>query len=345
MPATTIGPRWTSRLRRAGPVHARRRRGPDGEPRRRARPPPATAPKLVSLPRRGTTSACFDAALAWRMVPLDADLRDSASTSRPTSSASTRKVVWLAHQHRSAYDGAGGRGATSGSTTTALELQRLLTEWDTRALVRSPPTVHHLGCRRGRLAGYNGLASEPLAHPAPLWDRLHPGPPAPPSSCPLRLEGNKRPELLVEALAHVKSGGTRGRSPGAARWPTTSRARRPNSAWPTASTCRVSFADDALGGPFRGRAGGRRTPRSTRTTATSRSRPSAPASRSSPPPIPGRARVGRRRRQRHRHRRLAGRDRRQRSTPSRRTPTSRRRWAPRAVNSSRTSTGAPWWPS
>ena len=68
------------------------------------------------------------------------------------------------------------RGPTSGSTTTRLEAQRLLTEWDTRVLGEATQLFSISGVVADRLARFNGLAAEPLYHPPPLFDSLHPGP-------------------------------------------------------------------------------------------------------------------------------------------------------------------------
>jgi glycosyltransferase involved in cell wall biosynthesis len=160
--------------------------------------------ELVKLPTVWDRERVFDAALAWRMVPLDADLVvpinfPSYFVQHP------RKVVWLAHQHRSAYDGAGGPWSDFGTDDASLELQRLLTEWDTRALSEATHLFTTSGVVADRLARFNGLAAEPLYHPPPLFDRLHPGRFGDDVFCPLRLEGNKRPGLLVDALVHVEA--------------------------------------------------------------------------------------------------------------------------------------------
>ena len=161
--------------------------------------------ELVQLPTVWDRERIFDAALAWRMVPIDADL--VIAINFPSYFVQhPNKVVWLAHQHRSAYDAAGGPWSDFGLDDDGLELQRLLTEWDTRALSEATKLFTTSGVVSDRLARFNGLASEPLYHPAPLWESLHSGPSGPAVFSPLRLEGNKRPQLLVEALAHVQSG-------------------------------------------------------------------------------------------------------------------------------------------
>ena len=53
-----------------------------------------------------------------------------------------------------------------------------------------------------RLAHYNGLAAEPLYHPPPLAGRLQPGPFGDYVLSVGRLEGTKRVDLIVRALAH-----------------------------------------------------------------------------------------------------------------------------------------------
>ncbi len=160
--------------------------------------------ELVRLPTVWDRERVFEAAMAWRMVPLDCDLVicinfPSYFVQHP------RKVVWLAHQHRAAYDGAGGPWSDFGLDDDGLELQRLLSEWDTRALSEAVGLFCTSGVVADRLARYNGLVAEPVYHPAPLFDELHRGPFGGTVFCPLRLEGNKRPGLIVEALEHVRS--------------------------------------------------------------------------------------------------------------------------------------------
>jgi glycosyltransferase involved in cell wall biosynthesis len=161
--------------------------------------------ELVRLPTAWDRSRVFDAALAWRMVPLDADL--VIATNFPSYFVRhPHKVVWLFHQHRAAYDGAGGAWSDFGLDPESLEAQRLLVEWDTRALEEAAAIFATSGVVAERLARFNGLVAEPLYHPPPLYERLHPGDFGDSVFGATRLEGNKRPELAVEALAHVRSG-------------------------------------------------------------------------------------------------------------------------------------------
>lgn len=160
--------------------------------------------EAVRLPTAWDRERLLDAALAWRLVPLQADL--VVATNFPSYFARhPNKVVYLFHQHRGAYDLAGSDWSDLGLDEDALETVRQLAEWDTRALGEAQRIFTISGVVRDRLARFNGLASEPLYHPEPLWDRLHPGPPGDDVFCALRLERNKRPELLVEMATHLQS--------------------------------------------------------------------------------------------------------------------------------------------
>ncbi len=155
--------------------------------------------ELVRLPTAWDRGRLFDAPMAWRLVPIDADL--VIATNFPSYFVRhPNKVVWLFHQHRGAYDGADAAWSDFDLGDEALEAQRLLTEWDNVALGEARHVFTTSGVVADRLARYNGLAGEPLAHPPPLHDRLQGGPFGDYVFCPTRLEHNKRPQLLVDAL-------------------------------------------------------------------------------------------------------------------------------------------------
>jgi glycosyltransferase involved in cell wall biosynthesis len=157
--------------------------------------------ELVRIPVGWEKGRLFDAPLAWRMVPLDCDL--VITTNFPSYYAKhPRKVSWLTHQHRGAYDAADAAWSDFGYDDISLETQRLLGEWDNRALEEHSSIYTISQVVTDRLARFNGLSSTPLYHPAPLHDRLHEGPYGDYVFSPTRLENNKRPQLTVEALAH-----------------------------------------------------------------------------------------------------------------------------------------------
>jgi glycosyltransferase involved in cell wall biosynthesis len=146
--------------------------------------------------------------LAWRLVPIDADL--VIATNFPSYFVRhPRKVVWLLHQHRGAYDGAGAPWSDFDLSIDALEGQRLLADWDNRALAEA--TLLRTASRvvSDRLARFNGFPAEPLYHPAPLHRELLALPPSATDGyvfTATRLEQNKRPALLLDAARHMRSG-------------------------------------------------------------------------------------------------------------------------------------------
>lgn len=144
----------------------------------------------------------LDAALAWRLVPLDADV--VVALNFPAYFARhPNKVLWLAHQHRGAYDGLGQPWSDFGLDDASLEQHRQLVDWDTRVLSEADRRYATSAVVAGRLSRFCGVRAEPLAHPPPLAERIRPrsGGAGRHVLCPTRLEANKRPGLFVEAVA------------------------------------------------------------------------------------------------------------------------------------------------
>jgi glycosyltransferase involved in cell wall biosynthesis len=161
--------------------------------------------EAVRLPAAWDRERLLDAPTAWRSVPLDADV--VIPVNFPAYFARhPRKVVWLAHQHRSAYDGIDQPWSDIGLDDAGLEVQRQLTEWDTRALDEAVARFTISGVVTNRMARYCGLDSEPLYHPPPLAERIAPTPLGDRIVSIGRLEANKRPGLLIDALAASTSG-------------------------------------------------------------------------------------------------------------------------------------------
>jgi glycosyltransferase involved in cell wall biosynthesis len=115
-------------------------------------------------------------------------------------------VVWLFHQHRGAYDGADAGADWSdftGADDVTLEEHRLLTEWDNVALGEAVRLFSTSQVVADRLAIHNGLKATPLYHPPPLADQLHPGEFGDYVLAVQRFDSNKRPQLIVDGLAHA----------------------------------------------------------------------------------------------------------------------------------------------
>lgn len=162
--------------------------------------------EAVLVPAAWDQGRLLDAALAWRMVPLDADV--VVAVNFPAYFARhPRKVLWLAHQHRAAYDGIGQPWSDFGLDDASLEAHRQLVDWDTRALgeAMSRFTISEVVARR--VERYCGLDATALYQPPPLADRLKPRPAGVAGThilCPTRLEANKRPGLFLDALAAMR---------------------------------------------------------------------------------------------------------------------------------------------
>lgn len=161
--------------------------------------------ELVQLPAAWEKDRLLDAAVAWRLVPLDADL--VIATNFPSYFARhPNKVIWLFHQHRGAYDAADAPWSDMGDDDASLELQQILSDWDTRAFEEAKRFFSTSATVADRVARYNGISPTPLYHPPPLHDRLHHGDFGDYVFCPSRLEHNKRPLLAVEGIGASRSG-------------------------------------------------------------------------------------------------------------------------------------------
>ncbi|MCW2623036.1 MAG: glycosyltransferase, partial [Frankiales bacterium] len=127
--------------------------------------------ELVRIPVAWEKGRIFDSPLAWRAVPADADL--VIATNFPSYFIRhPRKVVWLFHQHRGAFDAADAPWSDFDLSDDALETQRLLSDWDAQALSEARHVFSLSGVVADRLERYVGLPATPLHHPAPLQDRL-----------------------------------------------------------------------------------------------------------------------------------------------------------------------------
>ncbi|MCU1452769.1 MAG: glycosyltransferase [Acidimicrobiales bacterium] len=164
--------------------------------------------EAVSVPAAWDQNRLLDAPLAWRMLPLDADL--VIPLNFPSYFARhPRKVVWLAHQHRAAYDGLGQPWSDFGLDDESLDVHRTLLQWDAHALAEAERRYATSAVVADRLRRFNGLSATPLHHPPPLADCLAPRPAGRPGAhilCATRLEANKRPEMFLDAMAASSSG-------------------------------------------------------------------------------------------------------------------------------------------
>lgn len=163
--------------------------------------------EIVALPFVWTPRPnILKSALAWRLLdltqvggqPVDAII----CTKFPSYAAChPRKIVWLVHQHRQAYDWYGTPLSDWGAQPDDAEARRQLQRLDRRTLGEAHKlfTISHNVA--ARLRRFNQLAATPLYPPSHLTGRLKPGPFDDYILSISRLDTAKRIDLLLEALA------------------------------------------------------------------------------------------------------------------------------------------------
>jgi len=147
-------------------------------------------------------------AAAWRLLDL------SSSNARPIDvliatrfptyfARHPRKVAWVIHQHRAAYELCGTPYSEFEHSEADVGLRKRLIELDTRMLRECRHVFANAQNTANRLRTFNGVPAEALYHPPPLAGRLHPGAYGDYVLVVGRLEGVKRADLAIRALAHV----------------------------------------------------------------------------------------------------------------------------------------------
>jgi glycosyltransferase involved in cell wall biosynthesis len=149
-------------------------------------------------------------AAAWRLLDLsgsnhrDVDLL--IATKFPTYFARhPRKVCWLVHQHRAAYELAGTIYSDFAHDELDVALRDRLMQLDEQMLGECAGLYTISKTVSARLRTYNGVESTPLYHPPALAPRLSSGPYGNYVLSVARIEGNKRIDLAVRAMARVAS--------------------------------------------------------------------------------------------------------------------------------------------
>jgi glycosyltransferase involved in cell wall biosynthesis len=168
--------------------------------------------ELVSVPFKWYPKGEILAhASAWRMLDL------GESNGRPIDlviatkfpsyfARHPRKVAWLIHQYRAAYELAGTPFSDFGHEASDVALRDQLMALDTAMLGECRRLFANAANTANRVARYNGLVAEPLYHPPRLASRLSPGPAGPYILSVGRLESVKRIDLAISALAHAPAG-------------------------------------------------------------------------------------------------------------------------------------------
>lgn len=165
--------------------------------------------ELVSVPFKWyPKSEILPHAAAWRLLDLSESngrvVDRVIATKFPTYFARhPKKVAWLIHQHRAAYELAGTPYSDFTHTDDDVALRRRMVELDTRMLGECSRIFANSANTAGRAIRFNGLRAEPLYHPPRLAPRLHRGPAGSYFLSVGRLEAVKRVDLAIRAMAQV----------------------------------------------------------------------------------------------------------------------------------------------
>ena len=145
---------------------------------------------------------------AWRMIDLSEANGERIDLAIATKFPSyfvrhPNKITWLFHQYRAIYELCGTPYSEFSHSEADVKLRDRLIELDTNALRESRALFSNAQNTADRLQRYNGLQAQALYHPPPLAGKLRSGPSGDYFLSVGRLEGNKRVDLIVSAMAHV----------------------------------------------------------------------------------------------------------------------------------------------
>ena len=149
-------------------------------------------------------------ALAWRMLDL------SEANGRPIDlmigmkfpaylAVHPKKVLWVMHQHRSAYNLWGTPFDDLSTYPEGARVRQWIRDCDNRFIADARKVFANSQTVAQRLQQFNNIASEVLCHPPPRADRLRVGETGDYVFYPSRLEPQKRQELLIEAARYLQT--------------------------------------------------------------------------------------------------------------------------------------------
>ena len=167
---------------------------------------------VVTLPfNAGTHMDVVRSSLVWRMVELapgdhgpEIDL--VIATRFPSYLIKhPNKVVWLIHQHRSAYDLLGTRYSSFTRSTRDQEILKMIRTMDQKTLGEARALFANANNTAARLARFNNLKAEALYPPPKLGDAYRCGEFGDYVFAVSRLDPLKRLDLLLRAMAQTSS--------------------------------------------------------------------------------------------------------------------------------------------
>ena len=167
--------------------------------------------EIVALPFKWyPPNEIMRGAMAWRMLDL------SAANGQPVDLvigmkfpaylvAHERKVLWILHQHRAAYNLWGTPFDDLSTYAEGARVREWIKHCDERFIPEARKVFANSKAVAERLKRYNKIESEPLYHPPPLAERLRTGEQGEYFFYPSRLEPQKRQDLLIEAMRLVRT--------------------------------------------------------------------------------------------------------------------------------------------
>jgi len=116
-----------------------------------------------------------------------------------------RKVLWIMHQHRSAFNLWGTQFDDLSTQPDGPRIREWIHHCDNQFIPRARKVFANSQTVADRLLKFNNIKSEPLYHPPPRAGSIRAGAQGDFVLYPSRVEAQKRQELLLEAAQLVKS--------------------------------------------------------------------------------------------------------------------------------------------
>lgn len=167
--------------------------------------------EIVALPFKWYPPAeIMRGAMAWRMLDLSAANGQTVDLVIGMKFpaylvAHERKVLWILHQHRAAYNLWGTPFDDLSIYPEGVRVREWIKHCDERFIPEARKVFANSKAVADRLRRYNNIESEPLYHPPPLAGQLRTGDQGDYIFYPSRLEPQKRQELVIEAMQLVRT--------------------------------------------------------------------------------------------------------------------------------------------
>lgn len=167
--------------------------------------------EVVALPFKWyPPSEIMRSALAWRLLDLSeangktVDLVIGMKFPAYLV-AHERKVLWIMHQHRAAYNLWDTPFDDLSSYPDGAQVRQWIHDADNRLIPQAKKVFANSRTVADRLLSYNRIESQPLYHPPPRAESLRCGEQGDYIFYPSRLEPQKRQELLIEAAQYLRT--------------------------------------------------------------------------------------------------------------------------------------------